>query len=161
MGKVEYNKGDMHIALESSDEMLTEAFEKILSLVQMVPCDAPKEMKAKPKMAKPVKQVVEAKPVKQAKMAKPEQPKSDVGFVEHLDSFNKLSKPEKILAFAEWLGKPFKSKDFYAVENNKEERVNFHQRVASLRTANKLKNISKGVYQITDVGTKTLDKKRK
>lgn len=154
MGKIDYNQGETHIVLETADDTLVDEFEKIFTLI-------------KNKSVKPAKTTKSAAK-KPAEPEKKEEEKGgpDVSFGKYLTNFKKLSKPETILAFGEWIDKPFKSKDYFAVEKDrgaltKNIRKGFHPRLTGLKKADKIKNVSKGVYRITEKGKRTLDKKRK
>ncbi len=153
MGKIDYNQGEIHIVLETSDSALVSEFEKIYGLIKG---GAKPSIKAEKTVKEAPKKAAEESP----------KPTTDITFGKYLTNFKKLTKPEMILAFGEWIGKPFKSKDYFAVEKDRGAftsniQKGFHPRLTGLKKADKIKTVSKGVYQITKQGKETLDKKRK
>ncbi|MGC9315214.1 MAG: hypothetical protein ACP5G4_06235 [bacterium] len=153
MGKIDYNQGEIHIVLETSDNTLVSEFEKIYGLI-----------KGGTALSKKAEKIAKEAP-KQAAEESPK-PTTDVTFGKYLTNFKKLTKPEMILAFGEWMGKPFSSKDYFAVEKDRgaftaNTKKGFHPRLTGLKKADKIKTVKKGIYQITKQGKETLDKKRK
>jgi len=153
MGKIDYNQGKIHIVLETSDNTLVGEFEKIYSLIKG-------ETSAPEKATKVETKTTKETPVETVK------PTTDVTFGKYLTNFKKLTKPEVILAFGEWFGKSFRSKDFFAVEEDRGAMTSnikkgFHPRLTGLKKADKIKTVKKGLYQITKQGKETLDRKRK
>ncbi len=154
MGKIDYNQGNIHIVLETGDDELVAQFEKIFSMV---------------KDGGNVRKKAKGTPAETPETGKESTEGPEVSFGKYLTDFRKLSKPETILAFAEWIGKPFRSKDYLTVEKDRgvpirtldKLRKGFHPRLTALKRASKIRNVKKGVYIITEKGKKTLDKKRK
>ena len=154
MGKIDYNQGNIHIVLETGDDELVAQFEKIFSM-----------LKDRESIRKKARGAHAETPETETESA--EGP--EVSFGKYLTDFQKLSKPETILAFGEWIGKPFRSRDYLAVEKDRgipmktldKLRKSFHPRLTALKRADKIKNVKKGVYTITEKGKKTLEKKRK
>jgi len=160
VAKVELNYGEIHIVLETKDDALVVEFEQVLNLVR-------DKFKGKsPMSAKPAKKEVLKPEGKDKTDESGERPADQVSFGKHLTKYVKLSKPEVLLAFANWYGKPFKSKDFFAVEKErgtltKSLHKGFHPRLTGLRKAGKIEIASKGLYKITNKGKQSLERKRK
>lgn len=174
MAKIEYNQGDLHILLETTDDVLSQTFERILNLVkapQKVAKAPVEEVKPPRREAKaPAVKKPKAKGKKKAVAEKPavivEKPvaspnETNDSYKQFVDGFVKLSKPEAILAFAEWYGKPFSSKEYCSEPLNDPDQLNFFQRLNVLKRGGKVDTISKGVYRINSKGRQALDKKRK
>ncbi len=192
MAKVETKFGEFGFVVECDEKNLPEYFERLLKVVKKefpnvvgrpqkataIEKAAIMELKKAPVKKKApgrprglgktaVKPKAAAKePRKQRTVAKtPKKPGvKREAFGKHLAGFSKhITQENEILAFANWFGKEFKSKDFFnAVRNantySKSKQSNFFNRLSSLKSKNKISNVSKGVYSITDVGKKTLSK---
>jgi len=159
MGKIDFNQGDVHIVLETGDDTLVNEFERIFCLVKsgiILPTKPLKKHEITPMKEESPQSVAE----KQAEV------RQDVTFGKYLTSLKKLTKPETILAFGEWAGKPFSSKEFFQVEKERgalkdEDRKAFHPRLTGLKKAGKIRTVSKGLYETTKAGKQVLDRKRK
>lgn len=159
MGKIDFNQGEVHIVLETGDETLVSEFERIFCLIKTgmtIPIKPGKKTSIASVKAEPEVADAEEAPG----------PKPELTFGKYLTSLKKLTKPEIILAYGEWTGKPFSSKEFFQVEKERgalkdEDRKAFHPRLTGLKKAGKVRTVSKGLYELTKAGKQTLDKKRK